>query len=388
MSSQIPFHVQEEILKRLPVKSLIQFRSVCKAWRCLIDSAYFIAAHTVGKDQCQQLLIKYVVGEEARYVSIVDDDTFPQQRFVPTLPLSVKLLKRPCLVGSCNGLLCLDGYYYAPERSHSNFEKRKVLLWNPSIRKSIAIDVPVTYHVHDQTTFGFGVCPVTNDPKIVMIPQLGPMHEKKSEINNPRGVMIYTLSSGEWRSPSSNVWRKSVRVRPYGVVVDRLMYWCGSHQMERDGWVQWTSNLIMSFDLTNENFEIIDLPDSLARHPPVRLSVSKIRDSLVVIEDSFFNKEKQHCAVWMMENGAQKSFTKLFTVISQHALIMPLGFRKNGTPIMEVDEYGYEKSQIMVYDPNSQHFNDLEIFGKRYCSTVTSFMETLLLLGRSDCYSF
>lgn len=89
-----------------------------------------------------------------------------------------------------------------------------------------------------------------------------------------------------------------------------------------------------------------------------------------------------------MENGAQKSITKLFTVISQHALIMPLGFRKNGTPIMEVDEYGYEKSRIMVYDPNSQHFNDLEIFGKRKFSAVKPFMETLLLLGRSDCYSF
>lgn len=103
MSGQIPFHVQEEILKRLPVKSLIRFRSVCKAWRCLIDSAYFIATHTVGKDECQQLLIKYVVGEEARYVSIVDDDTFPQQRFVPALPLSVQLLKRSCLAVAVMG---------------------------------------------------------------------------------------------------------------------------------------------------------------------------------------------------------------------------------------------------------------------------------------------
>ncbi|KAJ0818201.1 putative F-box domain-containing protein [Helianthus annuus] len=42
MSDNVPFEIQEEIIKRLPVKSLIRFRSVSKSWKSLIDSSNFI----------------------------------------------------------------------------------------------------------------------------------------------------------------------------------------------------------------------------------------------------------------------------------------------------------------------------------------------------------
>ena len=89
MSDQIPFHIQEEIMKKLPVKSLVRFRSVCKEWKSFIDSSKFIAAHCVT--QPQNLLLRYEdpVEKSENYVSFVDDDTFPQQRFVHTLPMSV-----------------------------------------------------------------------------------------------------------------------------------------------------------------------------------------------------------------------------------------------------------------------------------------------------------
>ncbi|KAI3745872.1 hypothetical protein L6452_08283 [Arctium lappa] len=53
--------IQLEIIKRLPVKSLIQFRSVCKAWKSFIDSSQFIAGYSVPHTQPQHLLIKYEV---------------------------------------------------------------------------------------------------------------------------------------------------------------------------------------------------------------------------------------------------------------------------------------------------------------------------------------
>lgn len=67
----------------------------------------------------------------------------------------------------------------------------------------------------------------------------------------------------------------------------------------------------------------------------LKWSISKVRESLVILE----RKEKQkHCAVWMMENGVQKSFTKLFTVIQEYGSFRVLGFRKSGTPIMDVKD--------------------------------------------------
>jgi hypothetical protein len=37
--------IVEEILVRLPVKSLVRFKSVCKAWRATISDPIFIRAH-------------------------------------------------------------------------------------------------------------------------------------------------------------------------------------------------------------------------------------------------------------------------------------------------------------------------------------------------------
>jgi hypothetical protein len=49
-----------EILARLPVKSLLQFRSVCKAWRAIVDDPTFIRAHllhSASKWECCQNFI-------------------------------------------------------------------------------------------------------------------------------------------------------------------------------------------------------------------------------------------------------------------------------------------------------------------------------------------
>ncbi|KAF5797370.1 putative F-box domain-containing protein [Helianthus annuus] len=109
MSDDIPFELQEEIIKRvLPVKSLIRFRSVSKQWKSLIDSSEFITHHTLNYSQPQHLLVSYITGgtghrvvspdaclPEDKYVSIVDDDCFPHHKFSPVVPPTVKLLARP-----------------------------------------------------------------------------------------------------------------------------------------------------------------------------------------------------------------------------------------------------------------------------------------------------
>nr|GEZ40112.1 hypothetical protein [Tanacetum cinerariifolium] len=57
MSDNIPFEIQVEIIKRLTVKSLIQFRSVSKLWKSLIDSSAFIADYQ-RTDLQQHILVR------------------------------------------------------------------------------------------------------------------------------------------------------------------------------------------------------------------------------------------------------------------------------------------------------------------------------------------
>ncbi|KAF5765008.1 putative F-box domain-containing protein [Helianthus annuus] len=55
MSDHIPFEIQSEIMKTLPLKSLIRFQSVCKSWKSRIHSSDFIAHYT---GQQQHLLVR------------------------------------------------------------------------------------------------------------------------------------------------------------------------------------------------------------------------------------------------------------------------------------------------------------------------------------------
>ncbi|KAI3518043.1 hypothetical protein L1887_06392 [Cichorium endivia] len=166
---EIPFHVQAEIIKRLPVVSLLQFRSVSKAWKSLIESSYFIAAHSVTHSRHLLLRYKSLADKKNKYVSFVDDDTFPQQRFFHTLPQSIKLLINSSILGSSHGLLCLRGYIRMGEDFSPNLETETIVFWNPSIRKSISVARRINPEA--RTNLGFWVCPVTRDPKIVEITQ-------------------------------------------------------------------------------------------------------------------------------------------------------------------------------------------------------------------------
>ncbi|KAJ0714009.1 putative F-box domain-containing protein [Helianthus annuus] len=124
MSDNIPFELQEEIIKRvLPVKSLIRFRSVSKQWKSLIDSSEFITHHTLSQTQPQHLLVRYITRasgfrffsddkslREDKYVSIVDDDSFPHHKFSPVVTPTVKLRAHPLMLDCSHGLVCLHGW--------------------------------------------------------------------------------------------------------------------------------------------------------------------------------------------------------------------------------------------------------------------------------------
>ncbi|CAH1435478.1 unnamed protein product [Lactuca virosa] len=371
MSDEIPFHILELIIKRLPIVSLLQFRSVSKTWKSLIESSNFIAAHNVTDSQ--HLLIRYEDKESdtvGKYLSFVDDDTFPHQRFVHTLPHSIKLLKNANIVGSSFGLFCFHGY---------NLGTEMVVLWNPSIRKSITVPMPNKFTLDPETNLCFGVSPVTTDPKMVEITQF---HKTSYHCE----ANVYTVSSGKWRNLSNYLPSKPFRIFSPQVVVDRFIYWCAFDPMNVDSELP-NHNFIMSFDITNESFGVVELPDSLRRHSPKQLCISKVRESLVMLEyDSY---EKRACSVWMIENGVEKSFTKRFTVEAPHywsKSITTLGFRKNGKPIVEVENAHicYEQVALMVYEPNIECFKYLGMYGKPGTFFVHSYIETLVLIGQSD----
>ncbi|KAM0009921.1 putative F-box domain-containing protein [Helianthus debilis subsp. tardiflorus] len=283
MSDHIPFEIQMEIMKRFPVKSLIQFRSVSKSWKSLIDSSDFVKLYS-GRQQ--HLLLRYDLQyklEEPEYVSIVDDDTFPGHKVSPTIPVQLNNLESSRIIGKSHGLLCLYGYYYGWDG-----RVRTAVLWNISIRKAVDVVVPNVACGKYATGLGLGVCGKTSDPKIVKVTYVDSWKDTETIPDSiPWQVDVFTVSTGAWRRPySSNLPRKSITFHYDQVVVDGVLYWFVSDRITTDGGFR-SLNLIISYDITSEEFGEINLPDALAHHHPYyELSMSKLRESLVVLQRS------------------------------------------------------------------------------------------------------
>ncbi|KAJ0435428.1 putative F-box domain-containing protein [Helianthus annuus] len=317
MSDNIPFEIQVEIVKRLPVKSLIQFRSVSTTWKSLIDSSSFIAEYARQYRETQHILFRYRdyhPDNELKFVSIVDDDTFPRKRVSLTYPVLVQMFEYHSIIGCSFGLFCFYCHDQADGDDDPIFGTAMAVLWNPSIRKAVDVVVPNVANGNTyETVLGFGVCRETSDPKIVKITYIVRWDDIESASHIPCQVEVYTLSTGAWRSLSGNLPRKVIRFDfcplsdCYSVVMDGVLYWLATDRITFDS-RSW--NLIISFDMTNEEFGEVNLPNGLA--PPLDghyLIVSKLRESLVVLE-GVEEANRIVYNVWMLEGDVSKSFTK------------------------------------------------------------------------------
>ncbi|GKD02210.1 putative F-box domain-containing protein [Tanacetum coccineum] len=374
MSYNIPFDIQAEIIKSLPVKLIIRFRLVSKQWKSLIDSSKFIAEYQKHKRH-RHLLVKFepFFNSDDQFVSIVDDDTFPQHKVSLTVPMSVKLLPQPNTLISSQGLVFLHRYdrYYGTT---------KALIWNPTIRKSVEIDVCCALKPN-YLTFGFGVCPDTCDPKIVKF-TVNQYLNKRDPI-----FEVFTLSTNAWRRLSKNLPRERIyftgnHFTGNQVAIDRFMYWIAYEKIYMDvGNRSWYKrNLIVSFDMTSEEFTEVNLPGSLDVDPASNFNLYNIGESLVVVH---FKKEagKRVHSVWkMMEHGASKSLTKLYTINTTDGINHVHGFRKSGEPIAETKNN--HQKDLFAYELDSKHLNYIGIFGNQYLFRVSSYFETLLLLDQ------
>ncbi|KAJ9544033.1 hypothetical protein OSB04_023740 [Centaurea solstitialis] len=198
----------------------------------------------------------------------------------------------------------------------------------------------------------------------------------------PFQVMVFTLSSGQWRCLSTNqLPRKSIQFyNGYQTVIGQFIYLVGFDWSAIDGKGR---NLIMSFDLTTREFREVDVPNSL--HHSYHMSVSRLRESLVLLDMDPYHKHVFH--VWVMDGGDSKAFTKLFTINPPNADVwQTLGFSERGEPIIEWtnDEIDGSTSALGIYEHGSGDIKDLGIRGNHDSFYGSCYTESLLLLDHED----
>ncbi|KAJ9549282.1 hypothetical protein OSB04_021825 [Centaurea solstitialis] len=382
MSDYLPRDLHLQILKRLPLNSIIQSSIVCKSWNSLITSTDFISAHqnftkSINGTGPQTLLIRYFdrTRKIEKYVTGKDDLTFGFQFSDIEFHQSATTTAYFRVVGYCDGVFCLSDDLFDSMST--------VILWNPSIRRSVRVLVPNHEQIWPQVTvLGFGVCPRTHDPKIVRIVCVNDFSVPDMvTMNDHSSVEVFSVASGGWRKHfgggGGNHGRsphKMIQISWSQICFSGAIHWIACDK--RIG-----SNprcLIVSFGLVHEVFDEMPLPDALARQHVLKLSIDNRKGCLTVIECDM-EKGNECCGVWVMkEYGVMRSWEKLYVIHLPGLLRRPVGFRANGEMVLALKNH-----ELVSVDCNG-NIKSLNVYGNIRSFFVGSFMESLILVDKQD----
>ena len=165
----------EEILSRLPVKSLFRFMCVQKSWSTLFRNPTFIAKHLLHhQTKTENPSILVMSSDSTGYGfsqhPYPDDDAVRIVDFSKVLCLAVLGLLE--LFGCINGIICIGGPLASFLTFGSGYSS-VFALWNPAIRERKIIRCPALpqrpfFPPYNFTTlFAFGYDQYSSDYKVV-----------------------------------------------------------------------------------------------------------------------------------------------------------------------------------------------------------------------------
>ncbi|KAM7511906.1 hypothetical protein LguiB_010781 [Lonicera macranthoides] len=356
--SKLPRDVTFDILSRLPIKTLIQFTCVSKSSLPLISHPHFIKLH-LSKSTTKNFLLYYESIDYTRYSFSLHCPNTLIERSKLEFPFeSVHGYFR--IVGSCNGLVCFfDTNYFTYVGT--------VFLWNPSIRKFWVLkNCQNKNDSLSHMVIGFGFVPKVDDFKVVKI-----VYDLDFEVNPD--VFVYTLKDDSWRKIEGFAPCFLPKRWTNNVFVKSSVNWLASKSSKLGDFY----DSIMAFDLGDETFRAMELPDIHGdNYDEMCLCSSVCGESLCL----FFCFRQMDCDRWemwlMKEYGVADSWTKQFNIVQSH-ISLPLCCIDSGEVLLVM-----KNGKLVIYDPNKQEIKDCGIWGTPGSFRLVNYMTSLVLL---DC---
>ncbi|XP_043721154.1 F-box protein CPR1-like [Telopea speciosissima] len=175
LTKNLPEDIILVIFSRLPVKSLLRFRSVCKLWYALITDPDFVQMH-LSRSLATNTNLILILKRYPKFL-YVDLNVCKQEAAVElNCPFKSPIGYR--ILASCHGLLCM----FDDDGVVSDFRKEEVydtFLWNPSTRTHkklpfTLVEFPINSYYAHVTAYGFGYDPTTDDYKVIRVLQFYP----------------------------------------------------------------------------------------------------------------------------------------------------------------------------------------------------------------------
>uniref|UniRef100_A0A6N2K9T2 F-box associated beta-propeller type 1 domain-containing protein n=1 Tax=Salix viminalis TaxID=40686 RepID=A0A6N2K9T2_SALVM len=231
------------------------------------------------------------------------------------------------VVGSCNGLLCLEitkltGFKSDPDyRSDPGY--KSVCVCNPFLDEYVTIPI-IPMEERDIMRLGFGNSALSKQYKVIQLFYYGESHKYLR-------AEIYTIGTGRWRSVG-NAPGKVCCLDRYGGAflhgsLHTVHYYSGPY------------GFICVFDFESEKFRQFSLPLQCANERFRGLISLGVVEGCLCMSISTHSNPKEFCIWVMKEYGVRDSWTKQFVIenVNVHPYFdyyMPLIFFSNGKILM------------------------------------------------------
>ncbi|KAF9596852.1 hypothetical protein IFM89_013900 [Coptis chinensis] len=371
--ASFPEEIIIEILARLPVKSLLQCKCLCKYLLKLITSPYFVQLQLDRANENNSRIILATVSNKHYSLSSLDYYNQTSSSMANRYKLSL-----PCellIVGSCNGLVCLSDY------------KTIVVICNPATLDYISVPFDLIKkrpaYCNQWFGIGFGHDPHSDKYKVVRVD----MYFSSANTGDPGDcdLHVYTLGTKQWRRIEIPCHLAQSFSIPY---LNGALHWLRLTDQSRwDHNPQITDDKsIMAFDIRSEKFEEV----------PKFSSHRQTNERLGVLQGclSCTKYYGEYADIWLMKQyGVKESWTKLLSICfpsRRSCQIKPLVVRRKGEILLEpMRKSGYvlgraPRSHLYEYEPISNSLNEYDTGNIRWID-VHAYVESLVTVTSCSC---
>nr|XP_023926064.1 F-box/kelch-repeat protein At3g06240-like [Quercus suber] len=368
--NDLPDEIVLNILTRLPAKSVIRFRCVCKPWNSSITTSYFISTHLNNFAHAHDIDIDNDNGDG--YIIHMPWDTNSSNRVVCTVALDrtfdrISEIEVPFdLPSGCTCGLDISDYV--------------IYLWNPSIRKFKKLPDSCLRKL-DFVIVGFAYHSEKNDYKVLRISSYPAARQPI-----PDKIEAYTLSSDSWRRVGMSL-RASVMVRDYCSRLPFPLVSGALHWISRviEGEEERESEVIMSFDVNSEKFRMLRMPDGSMLIVRFQIGLASFKGKLAFLTFGKSEQHGYHYAIWVMrEYGMLESWNKIFVVPFQR-LAVCIAYTMHGSLLIHCLDLPNQEQKFVLVDAETLHEKDFDI---QQPSCVATFIESLALLDGANMLSY
>uniref|UniRef100_A0A0E0R2P2 F-box domain-containing protein n=1 Tax=Oryza rufipogon TaxID=4529 RepID=A0A0E0R2P2_ORYRU len=325
---ELPEEIVMEILARLPVKSLLRFKSVCRGWRAIISEPSFIRTQLQCSASRRQQEPSILISPHFRHDRPTKFSThisfYQWEQGASSLARIMDAKDFP--VGHKFRLIShythCDGLVLAPTIT-------KLYLFNPATREAITLP---DGHGHSHTA-GLGLDPGTGRYKVVR------SFYRSPSMDPPVSMGMEVLTVGEpgarWRETAVDPPHPITRWRTALAVNGGYLFW----YMDRRRYPDDAPRGLLRFSLRDEAFAVTRLPESMDPTLDENVLPDVLHGELCVVQAL---PDKAGVLIWTMSSSSMDNDDvhlddgpwELRYCICVNALCHPLGVLPDGGGIL------------------------------------------------------